>query len=152
IDPFRQQLGVASLYFGDFLQGLDRAKEAVIASSPNQPATRLRIERAIRQVLTEEHHREEADRADRRLRLHQLFAAALNGMSTLNESVDAWAERVTARLVSIGREILTQGWEDWVRKNAEGEPVIGGLIDLMLRGDQARIHGVVRELRDSPHE
>jgi hypothetical protein len=152
VDPFRQQLGVASLHFQEFMQRLDRTKEAVIASSANQPATRLRIEKAISQVLTEEHEREEADRADRRLRLNQLFAAALNGMTTLNESVDAWAQRVTARLVSIGREIVAQEWEDWARKNAEGEPIIGGLIDLMLRSDEAGIDAVVRELRDSPHE
>jgi hypothetical protein len=103
-------------------------------------------------VITEEHERGEADRQNCRQRLHQLFTAALNGMSTQSESVDAWAEGVRARLVSIGREIVAQGWEDWARKNAEGEPIIAGLIDLMLRGDKAGIDAVVRELRDSPHE
>jgi hypothetical protein len=51
VDPFRQQLGVASLHFGGYIQRFDRAKDAIIASSENQPATRLRIEKALRQVL-----------------------------------------------------------------------------------------------------
>jgi nucleoside phosphorylase len=152
IDPFRQHLGVVSLHFQYFIQRFNLAKEFVIASAPNQPATRLRIEKAIRQVITGEHEREEADRQNRRQRLHQLFTAALNGMGTLNESVDAWAERVSARLVSIGQEVVAQGWEDWARKHAEGEPVIAGLVELMLRSDEASINAVVRELRDSPYE
>ena len=74
VDPFRQHLDVASLYFQDLLQQFDRAKEAVIASSANQPATRLRIEKTTRRVLTEEHEREEADR------LHLSLLSNLRGV------------------------------------------------------------------------
>lgn len=152
IDPFREQHNRASLYFEECLKRFEQAKEIVITSSANATVARLRIERTVSQVVTEEHQRREKDHADRRLRLHQLFTAALNGMGNLNETVDVWVKRVTAGLSDIGREIVAQAWEDWARENAEGEPVIGGLIDLMLRGDEANIDAVVRELWDSQHE
>jgi nucleoside phosphorylase len=152
IEPFRQNEGAVSLYLQEFMARFERAREAAVAAAENKPATLLRIDKAITRGLTEEHEREEADRADPRMRLHQLLTVALNGMGTLNESGEAWAERVTARLASVGHEIVAQGWEEWAVEGAGGEPVLRGLIDLMLQGDRAGINAVVLELRDNAHE
>jgi HEAT repeat protein len=150
IGPFLKHLGTVSLHFQEFMGRLERAKEAVIAASENPVATRLRADKAIRLVLVEEHERGEADRAQRRKRLHDLLTAALNAMSPTNEPAEEWVRRVTARLLSAGQEIKTQGWEDWAKENAEGEHVTRGLIGLMLQGGQKGIGEILLELRDSP--
>ena len=158
VDPFRQQLGVASLYFGDFMHrsgsiGPRRPSLATCAKPGSDPTPH----RDIDQAGTNRGTRAKGSRpcgSPPATTAPTLHCRGSNGMTTLNESVDAWAERcVTARLVpaSGGRSSRRDG-KIGSRKNAEGELVIGGLIDLMLRGDEGGINAVVRELRDSPYE
>jgi hypothetical protein len=73
-------------------------------------------------------------------------------MSPTNEAAEEWARRVTARLVSVGQEIIAQGWEDWARESAQDDHLPRGLVELMLKGDQGSIDAVARELHGSPSD
>jgi hypothetical protein len=151
VGPFLACAGEASRQFQAFTEHFEQVKEEVIAASDNRIETRLQVSKALQQLQTEQHCRQE-EQAQRRKRLYDLLTAAVASTQLTNEPAEEWARRLAERLAGVGQELRAQQWEDWLKATAEGEDFAQEFAELMLGDDQDRIARAVKLLPNLPTE
>lgn len=144
--PFRAGSEAAFAQIDEYQCQFERAQEEYIAASDCPAEVRLQLTGALQELRSWQQSRQAAQESDRQRIQSELNAANTAMGSIQNQSAEEATWRRADRLLALGLEISAQGWQDWLRATAEGDPLTRDFAEVMLKGDPEPLARAVKQL------